>query len=74
MADQREPTVNQVPREEPSHRVRLPGFISDEEIGLGDIIKRTTSYLGIHPCGRCERRAVALNRWLVFTNRKRGSA
>ena len=26
------------------HRVRLPKFITDEEIGLGDVIKRTTSY------------------------------
>jgi hypothetical protein len=52
------------------HRVRLPGFILDEEIGLGDVIKRTTSYLGIKPCGGCERRANALNRWLVFTNQK----
>lgn len=52
------------------HRVRLPGFITDEEIGLGALIQRTTSYLGIQPCGGCERRAAALNRWLVFTNRK----
>lgn len=29
------------PEREP-HRVRLPGFISDEEIGLGDVIKRVT--------------------------------
>jgi hypothetical protein len=49
------------------HRVRLPGFITDEEIGLGDVIKRATSYLGIKPCGGCEQRAVALNRWVVFT-------
>jgi len=49
------------------HRVRLPGFITDEEIGLGDVIKRTTSYFGIQPCGGCERRAAALNRWMVFT-------
>jgi hypothetical protein len=53
-----------------SHRVRLPGFITDEEIGLGDVIKRTSSSLGIRPCGGCERRADALNRWLVFTNRR----
>lgn len=52
------------------HRVRLPGFITDEEIGLGDVIKRATSYLGIQPCQGCERRAAALNRWLVFTNRR----
>jgi len=51
------------------HQVRLPGFISDEEIGLGDVIKRATTYLGIRPCGGCERRAAALNRWMVFTGR-----
>jgi len=51
------------------HRVRLPGFIVSEEIGLGDVIKRTTSYIGIRPCGGCSRRADALNRWVVFTNR-----
>jgi hypothetical protein len=49
------------------HRVRLPGFLLDEEIGLGDVIKRATSYMGIKPCGGCERRAAALNRWMVFT-------
>lgn len=53
-----------------AHRVRLPGFITGEEIGFGDVIKRTTSYLGVRPCVGCERRAAALNRWLVFTNRK----
>jgi hypothetical protein len=50
-------------------RIRLPGFITDEEIGLGDVIKRTTHYLGIKPCRGCERRAAALNHWLLFTNR-----
>lgn len=49
------------------HRVHLPGFINDEEIGLGDVIQRATSYLGIKPCGGCERRAAVLNRWMVFT-------
>ena len=52
------------------HRIRLPGFITDEEIGLGDVIKRTTSYFGMQPCGGCGRRAAVLNRWLVFTNRQ----
>jgi hypothetical protein len=53
--------------EHPPHRMRLPGFINDEEIGLGDVIKRATSYIGIKPCGGCERRAAALNRRVVFT-------
>ena len=56
--------------EHPTHRVRLPGFIDDQEIGLGDVIKRSTSYLGIQPCGGCGRRAAALNRWLIFTHRQ----
>jgi hypothetical protein len=50
-------------------RVRLPGFITEEDLGLGDIIKRATSYVGIKPCGGCERRRGALNRWLAFSGR-----
>ena len=49
------------------YRVRLPGFITEEEVGLGDVIKRATYIAGIRPCGGCERRAAALNRWLVFS-------
>lgn len=53
--------------EKSPRRVRLPGFISDKEIGLGDVIKRVTSRVGIKPCGGCKRRAEALNRWMIFT-------
>jgi len=48
-------------------RVRLPGFVRDEEIGLGDVVKRVTYAIGIRPCGSCERRAAAMNRRIVFT-------
>ncbi len=66
----RSPKNNPVKQaERQSHRVRLPGFVSEEEIGLGDLIKRTTYAMGIKPCSGCERRAAALNRWLVFTGR-----
>jgi hypothetical protein len=51
------------------YRVRLPGFVNDEDIGLGDAIKRVTYAIGIRPCGGCERRAAALNRWFAFTGR-----
>lgn len=51
------------------HRVRLPGFVADADIGLGDAIKRATYAVGIKPCGGCNRRAAALNRWVVFTGR-----
>jgi hypothetical protein len=53
------------PQRQP-HRIRLPGFIIDEEIGLGDTIKRITNALRIKPCGGCEKRASALNRWMRF--------
>jgi hypothetical protein len=53
----------------PRHQVRLPGFIPDEAIGLGDVIKRATYAMGIKPCGGCERRAAALNRWVGFSGR-----
>lgn len=55
-------------RREP-YRVRLPGFVSEEDVGLGDAIKRATSTVGIRPCGGCGRRAAALNRWMVFSGR-----
>jgi hypothetical protein len=53
-------------RREP-HRVRLPGFLVEEEVGLGDVIKRATYAMGIKPCGGCEKRAAAMNRWMVFS-------
>jgi hypothetical protein len=53
--------------ESAAHRVRLPGFLIDEEIGLGDLIKKATYATGIKPCGGCERRAAALNRWMRFS-------
>jgi len=42
--------------------VRLPGFLVEEEIGLGDLIKRATSVAGIRPCTGCSQRAARLNR------------
>ena len=50
-----------------AHRVRLPGFLIEEEVGLGDLIKKATYAVGIKPCGGCERRAAALNRWMTFS-------
>jgi hypothetical protein len=49
------------------YRVRLPGFLIDEEIGLGDAFKRVTYAMGIKPCGGCEKRAAALNQWMHFS-------
>jgi len=58
--------------EKQPYRMRLPGFILDDDIGLGDAIKRVTYGFGIRPssdCG-CERRAALLNRWVVFSQRQ----
>jgi hypothetical protein len=49
------------------YRVRLPGFIAEEDVGLGDVIKRATSAVGIKLCGGCDDRARALNGWLAFS-------
>jgi hypothetical protein len=59
--------TNQNKESTATHRVRLPGFIKDEDVGLGDAIKRVTYTFGLQPCGGCEQRAAALNRWMVFT-------
>jgi hypothetical protein len=53
------------------YRARLPGFINEEDVGLGDAVTRVARTFGIKPCGGCKRRAAALNRWFVFTGRSR---
>jgi hypothetical protein len=52
------------------HRVRIPGFNSDTEVGLGDVVKRATSLMGIRSCGPCRERAATLNRWMAFHGRR----
>jgi hypothetical protein len=69
IADERDADVQGQHSEQRPFRVRLPGFVADDDVGLGDVVKRVTSTLGIRPCGGCERRAAALNSWFVFTRR-----
>jgi hypothetical protein len=64
-----DPAVNEPPESAP-RRIRLPGFVHDEDIGLGDVLKRATAAAGIRPCGGCTRRAEALNRRMVITGRR----
>ena len=48
--NRKETAKNHAKEPEPQpHRVRLPGFLIDEEIGLGDAIKRVTYAMGIKP-------------------------
>lgn len=63
-----EPSANAPAKAEKApYRVRLPGFLVHEEVGLGDVVKRATSYVGIRPCGGCEGRAAGLSRRVVFS-------
>ena len=52
------------------YRLRLPGFVTHEDVGLGDVLKRATSAVGVTPCGSCARRAATLNRWLALSGRR----
>lgn len=70
MAQKKEQSKQPQDREKKPYQISLPGFIIDEDIGLGDVIKRATSSVGIRPCAGCERRAAVLNRWVVFTRRR----
>jgi hypothetical protein len=56
-------------REQSARQIRLPGFLVDQPVGLGDVVKRATSAIGIKPCGPCSERARRLNQWLIFTGR-----
>jgi hypothetical protein len=49
------------------HRVRLPGFLLEEEVGLGDLVTKAAFAMRIKSCGNCEKRAAALNRWMKFS-------
>jgi len=66
----KEPSSKKTGERQP-YRMTLPGFTTGRKIGLGEVIKRATSAVGIRPCAGCEGRAAALDRWLVFTGPRR---
>jgi hypothetical protein len=47
-------------------RVRVPAVLARESVGLGEVLKRVTSAVGVRPCGGCKQRAERLDRKLVF--------
>jgi len=53
------------------YRVHLPGFIRDQDVGLGDVIQRATYAVGIRSCGGCAQRAAKLNSLVRFSGRHR---
>ena len=59
----------QIPR-----RLRIPiPFYRGPAVGLGDVVKRVTTSVGVRPCGGCGRRAQAMNRRVVFGGSGGGS-
>jgi hypothetical protein len=40
------------------------------QVGLGTLIKRATTALGVKPCGGCQRRAAWLDQRLVLGRRR----
>lgn len=34
--------------------------------GLGDVVHKVTSFLGMHHCSECEKRRERMNRWMRF--------
>ena len=69
MTTERPDEVSDEPGEasaEPRHHVRVPGLKDD--VGLGDVVARATTRVGIKPCAPCKRRQAALNRWMSFGN------
>jgi hypothetical protein len=64
-----EQTAEEHKEDEPKsgpHRVRLPGFLVEDEIGLGDLVKRITYSMGLKTCRGCEGRRATLNQWMHF--------
>ena len=51
------------------HRISVPGLTS-ETVGLGDVIARIASAVGVSTCDGCRRRARALNSWVSFSPRR----
>jgi hypothetical protein len=70
MTDETETSNATADRHPQPLRVRLPGFVAEENIGLGDVVTRVTSAFGIRPCGGCLDRAAPLNRWMAFSRRQ----
>ena len=50
----------------PAFRIPLPAGALARPVGLGDVLSRSASGLGIRPCQKCHERAFRLNRAMTF--------
>jgi hypothetical protein len=46
--------------------IRVPGFVAERDVGLGDLIGLATRMAGVAPCRGCAERAARLNRAIVM--------
>ena len=51
----------------PKLSIRVPAFVTDESLGLGDAVSRIARAASMSPCGGCDSRRNWLNRWIVFS-------
>lgn len=72
MADELADEDKQESRPAPARTMRLPGFVPETDVGLGDVISRAASYMNIRPCDGCAQRAERLNQMMTFTGKRRG--
>lgn len=54
------------------YRIYISRLHKNTKIGLGDLIKLLTTWLGIKPCARCNKRANFLNQWVEFSGKRYG--
>ena len=52
-----QPNLQSAEEPQPPHIVRLPRFIVNEPIELGQIVRRITMAVGVQPCDSCDKRA-----------------
>jgi hypothetical protein len=70
MTSQEKAADKQVKRESQPYRIRLPGFVSDTEIGFGDVVGKAAAFVGVKACGGCQHRAATLNGLFSFSGRR----
>ncbi len=66
MSNKPPPQERNDPAEHRPLRMRLPGFVGEDAVGLGDAVSRIAQAVGVKPCGGCAQRADWLNRHMIF--------
>lgn len=63
-------SVNSEGRRPARFYIPVPGMRPGQSVGLGSVLERITSAVGIRPCGGCKERAAAIDRVIGFSRRK----